>query len=71
MIILSDIKEKASKGISRGLTYGFEELDNITGGAKESHLTFLVASPKRYKSWIAIKAFIERRREGSIPIFIP
>lgn len=66
--LIEKYKEEA-KNPKRGLSFGFKPLDDITGGAKGGHLTFLAARPKRYKTWIALQAFVEQRKQGIIPVF--
>jgi replicative DNA helicase len=61
--------DQMAQGFRQGITYGFPQLDLHTGGSKRNHLTFLVASPKRFKTFIALNAFIEQRRAGEIPVF--
>jgi replicative DNA helicase len=53
----------------KGASYGFVPLDYISGGAKKGHLSFLAARPKRYKTWIGLKAFVEQARQGLAPVF--
>lgn len=58
---ISDRKES-------GATIGFPEVDEHTGGIGKGHLCFVVARPKRYKSWILLNSFIEQRIQGLTPI---
>lgn len=66
--IISEIIEEASNE-QRGASYGFISLDKLSGGAKAGHLSFLAARPKRYKTWIGLKAFVEQRKSGTTPVF--
>ena len=60
---------KDAENHEQGASYGFVSLDSITGGGKAGHLSFLAARPKRYKTWIGLKAFVEQRRQGLTPVF--
>jgi replicative DNA helicase len=48
-----------------GPTLGFTEIDNHFGGIKG--MTFLVAAPKSYKSWITVNAVLESAINGERP----
>lgn len=52
-----------------GHTFGFNGLDKYTGGVRAGHLAVFAASPKRFKTWFLINAFIEQLRAGERPIF--
>ncbi len=58
-----------TRSVHKGASYGFIPLDRLSGGAKKGHLSFLAARPKRYKTWIGLKAFVEQRRNGLAPVF--
>lgn len=66
--LIEKFKEDA-KNPQKGVSFGFEPLDRFTGGAKKGHLSFIAARPKRYKTWMALKAFVEQRRQGFTPVF--
>jgi DnaB helicase-like protein len=68
-VMLDQIQQNIALGRHKGITYGFPEVDLHTGGARRTHLTFLAASPKRFKTWVLLKAFIEQRRQGETPVF--
>lgn len=68
-VLIEKFKEEAKNPQER-FSFGFEPLDLVTGGgAKKGHLSFLAARPKRYKSWIALQAYVEQRKQGKIPVF--
>lgn len=51
-----------------GCSFGFNHIDRHTGGAGRGHLVFIAARPKRFKSWLLLKAFVEQRRQGKCPV---
>lgn len=55
-------QEKVVRGMLKGKTFGFEDMDNALGGIRG--LTYVVARPKRFKSWMLLKAGCENRLMG-------
>jgi replicative DNA helicase len=49
--VVDKYHERLKHGAIQGVTFGFEELDKSLGGLKTDELTFIIARPKRYKSW--------------------
>lgn len=66
-IALRDYDERVTQGA--GPSFGFSEVDNHFHGQKG--LTFLVAGPKNYKSWIAINAVDSNISYGGYPYLYP
>lgn len=60
-------KQRIAEGATLGSTFGFEEVDDHTGGARKGHLVMLAALPKRGKTWFLLKAFLERVIAGENP----
>ena len=63
------IFQEEARNVEKGASYGFDALDRLTGGAKKGHLSILAARPKRYKTWIGLKAFVEQQKQGLAPVF--
>lgn len=59
--------QRVLDGFTRGFSIGFKEIDNYSGGVKPGHLSFILARPKRGKSWLECNAFVEQRRQGKTP----
>ena len=49
--IIDAYKQRLLTGAIDGVTFGYPELDAHLGGLKDDELTFIIARPKRYKSW--------------------
>jgi len=47
-----------------GLTFGFNQVDEVLGGLRRQELVTLVARTKRYKSWLLQKSFVGSWRNG-------
>lgn len=68
-LFLSSLQDKILEGNYKGVTLGFDKVDQFTGGLRSGHLGFLAARPKRQKTFFMLKAFIEQKRQGNSPIF--
>lgn len=62
-------KEKILAGQFKGMSIGFKDVDDFTGGLKPGYLAGLAARPKRQKTWYAINALIQQVIQGHNPIF--
>jgi len=63
--IIDAYMERLRTGAIQGVTYGYPELDKHLGGLKDDELTFIIARPKRYKSWqLLYSAFKAALTEG-------
>ncbi len=69
-IFLNSMMEKILAGNFRGASFGWKQVDNFTGGLRAGQLGFIVARPKRKKTFCTIKAFIEQANEGWNPMFV-
>lgn len=47
-----------------GVTFGFPQVDEVLGGLRKDCLYFVIARPKRYKSWHLIKSAVEAWKMG-------
>lgn len=52
---LTDYEQRLEGG-HKGITFGFDPVDNHMGGLNPSELTVLLARPKRYKSWLLLNS---------------
>lgn len=67
-LFLSQLQDKIMQGHYQGVSTGFDQVDLFTGGLKKGYLAFLAARPKRQKTFYMLKAFIEQKKSGSVPI---
>jgi len=59
--------DKQENGYFRGFSLGWDEIDKFTGGLRAGHLAFLLARPKRFKTWMILNAFLAQARQGEVP----
>lgn len=55
-------------GMRRGFTFGFDPIDELTGGMQKGWLVILMARMKRFKSWFLLQAYLEQVARGHNPI---
>ncbi|MEM3117045.1 MAG: DnaB-like helicase C-terminal domain-containing protein [Nitrososphaerales archaeon] len=55
-LVLDRYKKRLSDTADSKLTYGFDEIDAHLGGLRKGELYFVVARPKRCKSWMLVKS---------------
>lgn len=67
--LLDQYQEHVIEGMFAGRSFGFDFLDAHTGGQKPGHLSFLVARPKRFKTFFLLESFVAQVRAGGNPIF--
>jgi replicative DNA helicase len=67
---LHNLKEKIVTGMYVGASFGWSKVDHFTGGLRPGQLGFLVARPKRKKTFCTLKAFIEQARDGWKPMLV-
>lgn len=63
-----EYKEQVRTGALNGVTFGYDEIDEATGGMRRG-LYFYVGRLKRYKSWMLLKSSIEAARTGNNVVF--
>jgi replicative DNA helicase len=68
-LFVDKYKEKILAGQFRGLSIGFDQVDNFTGGLKPGYLAGIAARPKRQKTWYVINALMHQVINGHNPIF--
>lgn len=69
-LFLSGLQDKILEGHYQGIPIGFDPIDNFTGGLKKSYLAFLVARPKRMKTFFICNAFIQQKLAGVKPMLV-
>lgn len=67
-LFLSMLQEKVLEGHYQGIPIGFEQVDSHTGGLKKGYLAFLVARPKRMKTFFVCNSFIKQKLAGEKPM---
>jgi replicative DNA helicase len=68
VLFIRDLQEKVMAGHFSGVTVGFKEIDSFTGGLKDGNLAYILARPKRQKTFFWLEAFIGQAKEGKNPI---
>jgi len=66
-IFIHNVQEKILKGAFNGASIGFKEIDDFTGGIKDGNVAYLLARPKRKKSWFLLNSFIAQAKAGRKP----
>ncbi len=56
--------ERVLTGNTAGVTFGWPQIDEILGGLRLGCLYFVLARPKRYKSWFVLKSAHEAWKGG-------
>jgi replicative DNA helicase len=67
---LAEYYEDLAKGKNSGVTFGFADIDEILGGLRPETLTYVVARPKRCKSWLLLKSAVEAFFDGERVTFM-
>ena len=68
-IFLRELQENILAGQYRGASVGFKDIDDFTGGIRPGQIGYLLARPKRQKTFQMLNAFIKSAEEGFSPIF--
>lgn len=58
-------KNKIKEGRFNGVTLGYEQVDDLLGGLRPGTITYILARPKRYKSWALLKSAVEAQWQGN------
>ncbi len=66
-IFLRNLQQKVLNGAYVGASVGFAEIDTYTGGIKEGNLAYIMARPKRQKTFFLLNAFIAMARGNRNP----
>lgn len=62
--IIGSYRERLNREGVNGITYGFPEVDDQLKGLKKGELAFIIARPKRYKSWMLINSAVAAQKLG-------
>lgn len=68
-LFIQELQEDILAGQYRGASIGFREIDDFTGGLRPGQIGYLLARPKRQKTFHALNAFIKQADEGRSPVF--
>lgn len=66
-IFLRDLQQKVLAGAFKGTSIGFKEIDDYTGGAKDGNVIYILARPKRKKTWFTLNTFVAMAVDGKAP----
>jgi len=66
-IFIHNVQEKILKGAFNGASIGFKEIDDFTGGIKDGNIAYIMARPKRKKSFFLLNSFIQQAKAGRRP----
>lgn len=66
-IFIHTVQEKILQGAFSGASIGFKEIDAFTGGIKNGHVAYILARPKKKKSFFLLNSFIAQAKAGKKP----
>jgi hypothetical protein len=66
-MFIHNVNEKILKGAFKGASIGFKEIDDFTGGIKDGNVAYILARPKRKKSFFLLNSFIANAKAGLNP----
>jgi len=69
MSMVVDRYERRRTVHETGISYGYTEMDLLLGGMRIGELYFVIARPKRYKTWQLIKSASETFQNGNNVVF--
>jgi hypothetical protein len=67
-LFIKQLQEKILAGQYKGASIGYQQIDDFTGGLRPGQIGYLLARPKRQKTFHMLKAFIEQAEQGMKPI---
>ncbi len=67
IMFIKELQEDIIAGMHQGVSFGFHEVDSFTGGLKPGNVGYLMARPKRQKTWFLLESFVEQAKLGSKP----
>ena len=68
-VFLRNLQQQVLAGAFQGASIGYQEIDQFTGGVKDGNIAYVLARPKRQKTFNVLQAFIAHAREGRKPYF--
>lgn len=66
-LFLTDLQNDIIEGMYQGASFGYLEIDRFTGGNKPGGVGYLLARPKRQKTFNWLQAFIENIKLNNAP----
>lgn len=66
-LFLRNLQQKVLAGAYKGAPIGLDEIDAFTGGVKDGNLAYVLARPKRQKTFISLHAFIAFAKADKFP----
>lgn len=68
-VLNSHFQRIEDQGGANGVPFGFPKIDQALLGLKKGMLVFVIARPKRYKTWMLIKSAVEAQKAGYKGVF--
>lgn len=68
-MFIHNIQQKIVSGMYKGVSIGFSEIDQFTGGIKSGNLAYILARMKRQKTFLTCNAFIHQVVADEEPYF--
>lgn len=68
-LFLRTLQKRVMEGHYSGVSVGFDEIDRFTGGIKKGNLAYLLARPKKKKTFFVCNAFIRQAMLDQEPYF--
>lgn len=59
-LFLRDLQQQVLQGHYKGVSIGFKDIDDYTGGTKKGGVSYIMARPKRMKTFFVLNAFIQQ-----------
>jgi len=66
-LFIHDLQQKVIAGLYKGVSMGFADIDAFTGGIKHGNLAYILARPKRKKTFFTLQAFIQQVYNDEFP----
>ena len=66
---LAEYEKDVLEGRFNGVTMGWPEMNNVLGGYRKGNIYFVLARPKRYKSWLSLMSLVQAQKSGINGVF--
>lgn len=67
-LFITQLQEEILAGQYRGASIGYQEIDDYTGGTRDGQIAYILARPKRQKTFNVLQAFIMQALQDRKPI---
>lgn len=67
-LFIDRLNQRILEGGYTGVSTGFQIINDFTGGLKKGQLGYILARPKRQKSWFMLNTFIDQIKRGEKPV---